>query len=250
MSHLLRALILVPLLVTGLALLPGDAAGDDPSPRLALGLQSISLDADESQGPGASRLEAMAKSFLIPGWGQKATGHNGRAQVFFGAELGIWTAFTVFQVQGRLRRESYIELAEVLGGVQNADGGDDDYYRSLGRFMSTDEFMRDIRRDARARFGDDLDARRAYEVENAVPTERQWRWKSDADRRKYKDKRSDSNGAFQNGRYMIAAAVLNRLISVMDAARSAESSEKVAIHVRPDPDDGGPLQLCLAFPIP
>lgn len=207
---------------------------------------------DDEGGRSPSRLASMAKSFAIPGWGQRDLGHATRAQLFFGAELGIWTAYAAFQVQGHLRRESYIELAEVLAGVQDAGGAEDDYYRNMGRFRSTADYMRDVRRDARARFGDDLDARRVYEAEHSIPPDREWEWMSDADWRRYKDKRSDSNGAFQNSRYMIAAAVLNRLLSAMEVARSFGSSgppEKVSFHVRPDPDRGGPLQLCLAVPL-
>lgn len=246
-THLIRAVILASLVVVASGF-TSRAAAEEPGPsvRLALGMENGGVQED----PGPSRIEAIAKSVLIPGWGQRATGHNGRAQVFLGAEIGIWTAFTVFQVQGRLRKDSYIELAEVLAGVPDPDGADDDYYRTIGFFRSTEDYMRDVRRDARARFGDDLDARRAYEEQNAIPPGRRWEWKSDADRLRYRSKRSDSNGAFQNARYMIAAAVLNRLASAMDAARSVSSSDKVAIHVRPDPDEGGPLQLCLAFPVP
>jgi hypothetical protein len=247
MVRTMRRLFLVTLsgLLLAMSAPAPAAAGESPPVR------ALSTEGAAGGGAPPSRLQTMAKSFLIPGWGQRDLGHSTRAQIFFGADLAIWTAFAVFQAQGYLRKDSYIELAEVLGGVQNAGGADDEYYRNLGRFRSTADFMRDVRRDARARFGDDLDARRRYEAEQAVPPEREWSWESEADFRNYLDKRSDANRAFQNSKYMVAAAVLNRVLSAMDVARSfgASSSETVSFHVRPDPDDGGPLQLCLAFPL-
>ena len=200
-----------------------------------------------------SRLDAMASSFLIPGWGQMKLGNTGRAQLFFGAELGIWTAFTVFKVQGKLRRESYLEIARVRAGVASPGSAGGEYYRNLGRFESTASYVRDLRRDARAQFPDDLTARDGYVAMHSPPESLQWEWQSEADRQLYKDKRSDSEGAYQKARYMIGAAVLNRLLSAVDAARSAgdaSRAEGVSFHVRPDPDSEGPYQLCVSVPMP
>ncbi|MBD3333955.1 MAG: hypothetical protein GF355_00385 [Candidatus Eisenbacteria bacterium] len=207
----------------------------------------------EKNDSDPSRLKAIAASLLIPGWGQKLTGHKGRAQVFAGAELGIWTAFAVFQVQGHLRKDSYIEQAEVFAGVRDAGDGDDDYYRLLEQYPSTREYMRDVRRDARARFLDDLEARKAYVAAHQIPASRSWEWYSESARLSYRDKRTDSRRAYQRSSYMIGVAIVNRLISAIDAARSAGSasaSKGVAFHVRPDPDYDGPPQVCLSIPIP
>jgi hypothetical protein len=213
---------------------------------------SMTLAAPASAGQPPSRLQTMAASLLIPGWGQKIQGHTGRAQAFFGAELGIWTAYVVFQVQGRLRKESYMEIAEVLGGVQNARGANEEYYRWLGRYPSVADYLRDVRRDARARYGNDLEARRAYEASHAIPPERAWAWPSEEARERYRRKRSDSERAYHRARYMIAAALANRILSVMDAARShARGADRAwSLRVRPDPDLEGPLQICFTTSLP
>lgn len=221
----------------------------DLSPALIFNSQS----AGSAPYHETSRMKVIAASMAIPGWGQKMTGHSGRAEAFLGAEIGIWTAFTVFQVQGHLRRNSYIDYAEVMAGVQNGDNASEEYYRNVGRYMSTEDYMQDVQRDARARYLDDLEARRAYVENHSIPTDRRWEWENQSDRHRYRDKRSASMSAYQRRTYMIGVGIVNRLLSAIDAARSFQapgSNRGLTFHLQPDPDNRGPLQFCVSIPIP
>jgi hypothetical protein len=156
------------------------------------------------------------------------------------AEVATWGAFTVFQVQGRIRKDSYIEMAELFAGVEDASGRSGDYYRRVGRYPNAEYYNDEIRRDARARHGDDLEARAEYFQSHRVPDDQVWSWVSNEERQRYRDKRSASNGAFQRAGYMIGVAVANRLFAAVDAMRLMHREQKdssVRVSLRPNPVD-------------
>ena len=169
------------------------------------------------------RLKILGLSLLFPGLGHRALDCTGRAQAYMAAEAATWGAFAVFQVQGRIRKESYIEMAELFAGVEDARGRSGEYYRRIGRYPNAEYYNDEIRRDARARCGDDLAARADYFERHRVPDDQVWSWVNDDARQRYRDKRSASNGAFQRGGYVIGVAIANRLLAAVDAMRISHS---------------------------
>ena len=133
------------------------------------------------------RLKILGLSILVPGLGHRSLGHNGRATAYLSAEAAVWCAAVVFEVQGRIRKDSYMEMAEIFGGVSDAENRSTDYYRRIGRYPNTDIYHDEIRRDGRARFGDDLEARAEYFARNRVPEDQVWSWTSYDDRQRYRD---------------------------------------------------------------
>jgi len=49
-----------------------------------------------------------------------------------------------------------------------------------------------------------------------------WEWQSDAERRMYRDLRNGSKEAYRRADFMVVAAVVDRMISIIDAVRSAK----------------------------
>jgi hypothetical protein len=91
--------------------------------RLASGLLAAALMVTFSAAPSQAltkRAKAILYSLAIPGAGHLYMGRTTRAQVFGAAELGVWTGFATFRVQGHTRKEDYIEMAEVFAGVKKA----------------------------------------------------------------------------------------------------------------------------------
>lgn len=201
-------------------------------------------------GDTPGRLGVLGRSMLIPGLGHLSLGYKGRAQAHMAADLVTWGAFTVFQVQGRIREDSYIEMAELFAGVEDASGRSNDYYRRVGRYPNAEYYNDEIRRDARARHGDDLEARAEYYDRNRVPDDQEWSWVSNEERQRYRAKRSASNGAFQRAGYTIGIAVANRLFSAVDAMRLMHKKENdTAWHLSLRPDPGDPTAtpfLCVS----
>ncbi len=205
-------------------------------------------------GEPPGRLKTLGLSLLIPGLGHRALGRTDRAIGFMSAEAVFWGAFGVFETQGRLRKESYIKIAEQSGGVPDASGRSDEYYRLVGRYSSSEIYDDEVRRDARARHGDDLDARAAYFEANRMPADQTWDWASSGARQRYREKRSDSNQAYKRAGYMIGVAVANRLLAAVDAMRlihARDSDTTFLLSIQPDPiDPTEPARLSLTVRFP
>jgi hypothetical protein len=122
-------------------------------------------------------------------------------------------------VQGELRKDSYIEMAGLLAGVDSPSGRSNDYYRLVGSYRSSEEYNDEVRRDARSRSGDDLQARADYYEQHRIRDELAWYWSSLDDWERYQDKRRDSNKAFKRAGTMIGVALGNRLLAAVDAGR-------------------------------
>jgi hypothetical protein len=125
------------------------------------------------------------------------------------------------EVQGYVRKQGYIDFAEELAGVADADGRADWYYRNLGQYRSSDDYVDDIAATARALYGDDLAARDAYVARNRPTAAESWRWRSDSDRREFRERRKASRNAYRRASLFLGAALFDRLLSAVDAARLA-----------------------------
>jgi len=213
-----------------------------PSPEMALGFADPAEALNVPEGSGArgsveagddggpSKAKALLLSTALPGAGQYYAGKTTRAKAFFLAEAAIWTGFVVFQVQGHLRQDSYIEYAELMAGV-DAEDKPEEFYRALGQYVRSDpgpaSYNEDIRREARALYPDDRQAQEQYLRENGYFGEDEWEWQSVEDQAHYKSLRKKSLFSFEKATYMLGLAVANRVVAAMDAARSvAKSSRK------------------------
>jgi hypothetical protein len=181
---------------------------------------------------GKSRRRALLLSLLVPGLGHHYAGYGGRAKFFFGVEAGVWTTYSVFRIQGHLRREDYIEYAQVYAGVRAADETDE-YWRLVAAFPRSDpgpsSYNEQVRIEARFLFPGDRAAQDAYVLDHGYFGDRAWSWDSREQQLRYREIRSSSLDAYDRAKYTIAAAVLNRLVSAVDAvrliARDAKRSE-------------------------
>jgi hypothetical protein len=178
----------------------------------------------ELQKRGSTPTDMLA-SVALPGWGELRTGRKQWAIAHMAAEASIWVSFAVFRVQGKLRKDDFIEYAEVFGGVQQAGGQSQEYYRSLARYRRSDPGPdsyneKEVRETARVFFPDDSEARKRYIEEHEISGPLAWQWESDAHWRNFAVMRASSERSFQRSRFCIAAAITNRIASVLGLARS------------------------------
>lgn len=178
-------------------------------------------------------------SLALPGLGELRTGHKSRAIAHFAAETAVWTTFIVFRVQGELRKNDYIEYAEVFAGVVNAGGESDGYYRDLARFRRSDPGPNsynelEVRATARALFPDDLEARKKYVDEHEIRGARAWSWETEENWAAYSSMRESSELSFQRSRFTIAAAIANRIASVLGLSRArGPANSTLGVSLRP-----------------
>jgi hypothetical protein len=167
-------------------------------------------------GEIGSRLKHASHSLLLPGWAQLRSHHTYRAAFFLTTEAAIWTSFAVFKSQGHSRENSYQEYAVNFAGI-DAGSRDDNYWRSLGSYRDSDAYNEDRRRDLR--IGLDPSGPE-YAGGDA------WQWQSEARFEDYNALRRDANSAYDHADLVVVLALVNRLVSFIDAMRSGPPSSE------------------------
>ncbi|HLQ67237.1 MAG TPA: hypothetical protein VK123_08410 [Candidatus Limnocylindrales bacterium] len=217
----------------------------------------------EEGGKRAGSRKALLFSLLLPGAGEMSLGEHGRATGFFIAEGAIWTHFVWFQVAGHLRRENYIDQAQLHAGV-GVSSANDTYWKLIGQFQTSrgtgaDAYEETLRREARDQFPADPAAQDEWVAERLPSGDRAWSWSSDEARTSYRLTRENSRRAYDRSKYSIAAAIANRLLSAIDTqiirrkqsggTRSERRGDGTPLLLLADtaPDGSGRLYLTRSF---
>lgn len=171
--------------------------------------------------PEKSLKKAFFLSILLPGLGQRYLGQEQRGLLYMGVEVGIWATVASFQIQGSMREDRYREYARIVGGA-DPDVDDDQYYKDLSLYTSSDQFATVIRWEARALYPDDLEAQRSYYGKNIYPGSQEWSWPDGAAHDEFKRLRRRSKRAYRAAVNTLGLAVLNRLVSAIDTVTGKE----------------------------
>ena len=170
-------------------------------------------------GLSAERAQLLLRSLTVPGWGQQTAGAHTSATVFGIAELGIWTSFAAFRIQSQMRRESYERTAELLAHI-DLKGRDEEYRRIVGAYISNTEYNQlVVYREAANLYYDDPEAYRQYIAEHSVGGTDSWSWDSEEALLRYRGQRKDAQRAGIRANTALACAVVNRILSLVHAAR-------------------------------
>jgi len=214
--------------------------------------------APASGGPGK---KALLYSLLLPGMGEMSMKEPGRATPFFIAEGLIWASFAYWKVSGGLRRDDYVEQAQLNAGV-GVDKESDDYWRIVGEFESSSgsgpgTYEEDLRREARDAYPNDPAAQDAF-VASKLPTgDKAWDWSSADLQSSYQAMRENSRRAYNRADYSFAAAILNRVVSVIDVQllrhkaskerQSRRDAPETRVYADTDADGYGRLVIARRF---
>jgi hypothetical protein len=207
------------------------SSGDSTGPPPVVSTESEASEAASKQGSGK---KALLYSLLLPGTGELYLGHSGRATGFFVAEGLIWTNYIYWTVAGNMRQDNYVQQAQLNAGV-GVSSASDSYWSNVGQYISSsgdgpDTYEEQLRIQARDQYPDDPAAQDAYVAENLPKGDEAWSWTSVALQDNYVSTRQSAQQADDNAKYSFGAAILNRILSVIDvqllrhkAAKSAES---------------------------
>jgi len=159
-------------------------------------------------------------SLFLPGVGELYSGHKGRATGFFISEGAIWANFVAWEISGRLRRDNYIEQAQMNAGIRTSSESDD-YWRLVGTYTRSsgsgpDSYEDALRRDARNEFPADPAAQDAWVAARLPTGSRAWDWSSATLQESYRATRQNSSRAFSRAKFSFALAILNRIASAID----------------------------------
>lgn len=169
----------------------------------------------------AERARALLRSLTVPGWGQATLGHRRSAYVFAITDLSIWTSFTAFRVQQRLRTDASLRTAMLEAGI-DLSGRDEDIRRIVGLYASSEEYNQlVVYRDAANLYYDNPAAYRAYIEAHQLQGRDAWAWSDEDAFRRYSGQRKQAQRAALRSNTALALAITNRLISAIHAARAA-----------------------------
>jgi len=169
-----------------------------------------------------SRKGAMLRSALLPGWGQMHLGHSTRGIIFMSFDALTWAGVGLSYLEGTFNRDDYTWLAVSEAGIC-VSGRSNDFLNDLSDFSSSTEFNDYIHRLARYYYPDDPDAQREYYESHARYGEDGWNWSSDTARDQFADGLRKSKEWFRRSMYIAAFALVNRVVSVIDASLLDES---------------------------
>lgn len=160
---------------------------------------------------------AMGRSLLLPGWGQDHLGYKTRGMVFMGIEAATWIGAGLSYIEATWERDNFRMLALQKAGI-DVSGSSRDFQDDVGDYMSSGEFNTYIRQLARYYYPDDPAAQQDYYAQHSVPEGSGWNWSSEAERLAYGDALRDSREWYRRTTYIAMFAVVNRVVSAIDAA--------------------------------
>jgi hypothetical protein len=152
-------------------------------------------------------------SLAVPGMGELYVGDYSVGRFFTMAEAGLWLTYASFDMYGNWVRNDARSFARSHGGV-NTQGKDDQYFVDVGNFIDIYEYNEKKLRD------------RQPDKLYAVSPEYFWKWDTDENRSRYRELRISHDRAFNNVRFVVAAVIVNHIVSAVHAARSAISHNK------------------------
>lgn len=164
--------------------------------------------------------KAFFLSLALPGAGEYYVGAKRYTAGFLTAEGLIWSFALVSKFQGDLWRQDYRDYAAQRAGA-NFSREDDDYYRDVYEYPNRDWYNEDQWRQARDLYPDDLAAQAAYVADKLYGEADDWRWQTNGDWERYRELRVRSRNALQRISYAAGSALLNHLLSAVNAARVA-----------------------------
>jgi len=201
--------------------------------------------------PGAlsgERARVMLQSLTVPGWGQATLGQSRAALAFGLVETGIWVSFAAFQIQENMRRQTYEGTARLFAGI-DLSGRDEEYRHVVGLYRSSADYnVYVVRRDAANLYYGDPAGYDAYVAAHEIKGSDAWVWQSDQDLLRYRDQRQAAQRSTKHAQDALAAALINRLVSVILVARShPHSADQASLRLEcvPEPGDLSAYRLAV-----
>ncbi|HAV22134.1 MAG: hypothetical protein A2X67_01395 [Ignavibacteria bacterium GWA2_55_11] len=200
-----RSITLILILLTGTLSVSGQWKLEEPGHPAVM--HSLQMQVNPFPDRKSVTL-AIVASLVLPGLGEYYAGtFSSTGKYSFTAEGAIWLTYAGFRRHGTwVRNDARSYAIEHAGTVM--DGKDEKFEVDIGNYSSLDEYNRAkiSRREPELMYSD-LSYR--------------WQWDTDASRMYFRDQRIRSDEILNNSKFLIAAAVVNRLISAFSAGRAA-----------------------------
>jgi hypothetical protein len=180
---------------------------------------------DEAGEPGPSPFLAGLMSAAVPGSGQLIQGQR-RGWLYLGVEAAIWFSFFALRSAGDQAEEDFQEFGdEHWDWIRYAGEDGESPSIDCGEGLGPDDFaterdnLLDLLENAKDDFYEEIDLQDVYACG----------WDDQANRIAYQGMRDDADNLYRSSRWVGSAAILNRIVSAIDAARSAARRRQSAV---------------------
>ncbi|MBI3189111.1 MAG: hypothetical protein HYZ33_00530 [Ignavibacteriales bacterium] len=204
MKSLLLATLLVVQISFGQTTRPFFSHSDNFSLSTNTNLKEIEFSISDGKKSVAA---ATALSLLLPGLGEWYAGDFNTGKYFTIAEGSLWLTWTSFRMYGDWVRDDARDYAVQYAGITN-ENKDAQYYIDIGNFLSVEAYNEQM-----------LLSRDVDNMYNAQSDEK-WNWDTDERREEYRQLRVQSDEVYNNANFVIAAIVVNHVVSAINAART------------------------------
>ncbi len=200
--------IFIALIILFVSPVPGSAQGQMFRLRseLSAPFQSVQQQQELLQVEKKSGATAVLYSLLLPGMGELYADGFDDGKYSLIAEGGLWLTYFSFRQYGDWIQKDARNFASVHAGAQ-INGKDDQYFVNVGNFTDTYEYNAKKLRDR--------ELNRVYSLDGGY----NWNWDSDANRKEFRAMRVSSERVLNNSQFVIAAVIVNRVVSAINAAR-------------------------------
>ncbi len=147
---------------------------------------------------------AILFSAILPGMGELYAGSYSSGKYFTTAEAALWGVYIGMNTYGNWQRDRYISYATATANV-DPQGKNSTYYANIGIYSNIDQYN-----TAQILSGN---------FKQIYGSQYYWNWQSDVQRVNYRNMWYASEQAHNNLSFVVGALVINRIISVINAAR-------------------------------
>jgi hypothetical protein len=150
-----------------------------------------------------SPLLAALLSALVPGLGEAYTGRFDAGRYLSGSEVVLWGGYAGLTVYTSDFQNDMESNAISSAGASSARRGDGDYFAHVGQYQSSDIFNEEMLREGKP--------------DQLISNGQGWRWSTKEEEKTFDALRIRVQTLDNDRQFMLAAIVVNHLISAIDA---------------------------------
>ena len=167
---------------------------------------------------GTFPIHPVAKSFLMPGFGERDLGYHKSSKFFMHSEIVLFTAcYSAFKISDLIQHK-YISYAAKHAGA--ATPIDDRYWTDIGNYNNNNDF--------------DSEHLRMRDSKEGQWSEYPWDWQSDhIKRKKFENMRIKSDKYFLVGKFLVGGVIMNHIISSINTLYILRINEDNTLSLKP-----------------
>tara|TARA_B100000886_G_scaffold117076_1_gene78735 strand:+ start:2079 stop:2681 length:603 start_codon:yes stop_codon:yes gene_type:complete len=167
---------------------------------------------------GSFTLHPVAKSFLMPGSGERDLGYYKSSKFFMQSEILLFTAcYSAFRISDIIEHK-YISYAAQHAGATSPI--DERYWTDIGNYNTNNDF--------------DSEHLRMRDFKEGQWSDHPWDWQSDHfKRKKFENMRIKSDKYFLVGKFLIGGVIMNHIISSINTLYISNINKDNTLSLKP-----------------